>query len=79
MYELIFRATQRQKTEDEAESEDDAIEDRFTKVKGGGAAGRHSRRGRGASDSVEDSSSSDDDFSEGGGEGDQPVSCLFLS
>ncbi|CAM9350528.1 unnamed protein product [Ectocarpus fasciculatus] len=55
----------RQKTEDEAESEDDAIEDRFTKV--GGVTSRRSRPLAG-SDSEAGSSSSDGGFSEEEGE-----------
>lgn len=77
------KRTQRQKTEDEAESEDDAIEDRFTKVNGKGTARRRPLPG---SDSDAASSSSDGGFSEEeekageGGQGDSdsdgPVSSL---
>lgn len=60
---------QRQKTEDEAESEDDAIEDRFTKV-GGINKGTSSSRSRplAGRDSEAGSSSSDGGFTEEEGE-----------
>lgn len=66
---------QRQKAQDEAESEDDAIEDRFTMVGGAGMPGRHPLLGGGGSSDSEmaSSSSSGDSFSEEEDEGEQKL------
>lgn len=54
------KCNQKQKTEDEAESEDDAIEERFTKVGRGGAAGASSSDGEEDDDDSGFSSEDDD-------------------
>lgn len=74
-----MHAQQRQKTEDEAESEDDAIEDRFTKVGGGGSVSASKRRRGVVEDSGESdySSSNDDAFSEEDDGRDSMVNILF--